>query len=890
MSSGEYTLIASDSELIIPCVRPHSPDSCSIHEGLHRAPLGVTEDTKDTKALPPLPSSDHGLRHDCATDITLQGVNASFTGETTHLQSENASENHQLNHLEENTIRNESNDNSDALPSALLNVSIKTYADATNIANLYPELAPTVLTMPLPRKSISLPEPPRKELSAQMISAHSSQMTGPGHSSDKPNWAVASDTPTDSVSYDIDMEKSSRTRATRSNKDLPPSLSRKKGAASAQSSKNSPTEPTFRSNAHGYNAKNEHGHTTHEAPDSPFYMRSIPSSAVGSHQQSNFRDKPLPPQPIPSYVQPTFDPTAVTHDVVDRVQPRLMAPAWAPFDTNVYSMIGAGSHASENQPPFHEEVWLNLNAGKAEKEIERTSGLEDDGWRGSLPASAYGGRSERRHPGLGRGRRDRGASKHEKAPYNQWHDGDQQRPPSDPFAGDYSGDYDEWTGSLPASAYGAMPSSRRSASKRKGRGAGAGSHFTNQARGQNNFRSQRSDFDSRVHGSVPFLDTDSGAPGAISNLNRDHSSCNNRGKPSILGPFEDVGAPKQDANAGPVRSYAGVPRDVPGSQSVPHPPIHVKHHGDESTTIDAAMDTTFWQNILDAWNTDLPKTQLENEENVTQHWQEPVVPSRRPCDAPSSSSSAPIDVDVGNQLLDNGAGIYSPDPSSFIGPKAQENEQRRIPDRTRVEAQVAGVIAATQKYLSSAPTSNTLDREIPLNNEEFVGHEARTRVADAVKGSSSRNTTSSPSVNNYSVFLPRSQGGRNLIRTPPEEVPSGWHQERSASSSASSTRGRPTPEATNFRVPPSAKCGAPPSDGDMYFAEDRLGYVMRGHTASNLLQDVHQRINTDMVSINDKMGVGEAMEKGGDSMMKTTVATDVNEFEKENTTVDIAAM
>ncbi|KAF5358932.1 hypothetical protein D9758_004849 [Tetrapyrgos nigripes] len=78
----------------------------------------------------------------------------------------------------------------DASPQPDEPLNIVTYADATNIAASYPELAATVLSMPLSARSISLhtardhPQSP----------SSTAQEPIPIHTADRPNWAFAPDT------------------------------------------------------------------------------------------------------------------------------------------------------------------------------------------------------------------------------------------------------------------------------------------------------------------------------------------------------------------------------------------------------------------------------------------------------------------------------------------------------------------------------------------------------------------------------------------------------------------------------------------------------------------------------------------------------------------------
>ncbi|KAJ3992804.1 hypothetical protein F5050DRAFT_1811122 [Lentinula boryana] len=914
IGSGEYTLITSDSDSIMDGEVEALSDIREMQKNLHRA-LSLAESASYTKALPPLPSSDQILRHGATTGMNLEGApqgdNASISNENPNMDSNSASQSLQFSDIvsSANGDTKTLSDDPEALSSALLSMSIKTYADATNIANLYPELAPTVLTMPLSRKSVSLPEPPRREIKIQTFLSHPSNSM-PAHTSEKPNWAVAPN-PAADAPRDIGSKRSDNPRRPKPNKTLPPSLSRKKGPVNvnatetrefpASKSSISSTNIAFGNQVHEPDAKHEpeseHGYRS-EAPELSPYTRSSSSSTADFYWRSDMRDKPLPPQPIPSYKQHCNAPTLMTHITVDHVRPSA-ASAWGSPSIDAPVMLGNGSKASASLSSSNGEACKDLSmddhdmgrigplSSRSRDEfnyVEGNFGPEDDIWTGSLPASAYGGRSG---GGWLRSGRGGGGSGHKKGSRSNGNGEEKQRrvetsnhnqryhgeSSSTLFTDDYNDDYDDgWTGSLPASAYGAM-SSRNSGFKGKGKGRG-GRYPHND---QDGFRSRPSDFSSRDPDSFSSMVMERGfsAPGL--NFGRDHSMYGgNRENSLILGDVsrEAVGCSSDfQAEASPDRFRAVIPRDA--KQSTPHV--------DQQATSDA-MDN-FWQNVLDTWNTDVPKSQPATQEETQDSEQQPQQQTQR-SHSPQRTSKVPSPSPE-NPLLE--PQVFS--SSDLIGFKAKSNtrllERRSHTDRIRVEAQVAGVIAATQRYLSSTPSLSVMERGM-LYNGESVGPEPRARVSEAVK-ISTPDTTTPLNLDDHLHPFPRRQGGRNLIRTPPEEVPSGWHQERSASSSASSARGRPPSETLNVeRVHLSAKCGAPATDGDMFgshFNESSFEFGLPAQTPSKLLQDVYQRINTPPFSV-PKMGSLE-MNEGGEKLFAKVVA-DIDAFEKENAIADIS--
>ncbi|KAJ3783200.1 hypothetical protein GGU10DRAFT_389265 [Lentinula aff. detonsa] len=913
IGSGEYTLITSDSDSIMDGEVEALSDIREM-KNLHRA-SSLPESASYTKALPPLPSSDQILRHGATSGMNLEGApqgdNASISNENPNMDSNSASQSLQFSDIvsSANGDTKTLSDDPEALSSTLLNMSIRTYADATNIANLYPELAPTVLTMPLSRKSVSLPEPPRKEIKIQTVLSHPSNNM-PAHTSEKPNWAVAPNPATD-VFRDIGSKRSDNPRRPKSNKTLPPSSSHKKGLVNVNATKTrefpaskssiSSTHIAFGHQVHEPDAKHEHesehGYRS-EAPQLPPYTRSSSSLTADSYRRSDMRDKPLPPQPIPSYKQHSIAPTLMTHITVDHVRPSA-ASAWGSPSTDAPVMLGNGSKVSASLSSSNGEAWKDLGmedhdmgrigplSSRSRDEFNYVEGNfcpEDDIWTGSLPASAYGGRSGGGWLRSGRGGGGSGCKKGsrsngndeerqrrvETSNYNQRYHGD---PSSALFTEDYNDDYDDgWTGSLPASAYGAM-SSRNSGHKGKGQGRG-GRYPHND---QDGFRSRPSDISIRDPDSFSSMVMERGFSVPGPNFGRDHSMYGgNRENSLILGDLSDasreaVGCSSEfQAEASPDRFRAVIPRDV--KQSTPH--------ADQQATSDA-MDN-FWQNVLNTWNTDVPKSQPATQEE-TQDSEQQLQQQTQRSHSPQQTSSVPSPSLSENTLLE--PQVFS--SSDLIGFKAKSNtrllEQRSHTDRIRVEAQVAGVIAATQRYLSSTPSLSVMERGL-LYNGESVGPEPRARVSEAVK-ISTPDTTTPLNLDDHLHPFPRRQGGRNLIRTPPEEVPSGWHQERSASSSASSVRGRPPSEALNVeRVHPSAKCGAPATDGS-HFNESSFEFGMPAQTPSKLLQDVHRRINTPPFSV-PKMGSLE-MNEGGEKLF-AKVIVDIDTFEKENAIADIS--
>ncbi|KAJ4479248.1 hypothetical protein J3R30DRAFT_2738350 [Lentinula aciculospora] len=546
MASSEYTLLlASDSVLGNLDEVLSDNTNGAMQSDLHSNTtsfLVCAKDNKTTintaikvaKALPPLPTSDSTAScPQVANSEKEGGLNASQPSQLTVTES-NA--NGDMKTLEDNPNA--------ILSSVMLNMTIKTYADATNIAKRYPELAPTVLAMPLSSrtKSTSLP-------------------VSMSHTNEKPNWAVADSAPELPLpsfertgkhsTNNIERNNVGRVYATvASNKYLPPSLSRKEAFASVTTTMATPSS------------------STHFLSDST-YITEINST------KSNFRDKPLPPKPIPFYTRPSVDstPTPITIAVdtlgVDYIPPstnsetslivgnagnaensstasartNLSAPNlqddWIDFGHQLPQSLDPKDQFSgmnrclnimdciDRTESTHARFLTSLdphNRDEYDQVTEDFLSMEEDGWTGSLPASAYGGRGRgefcnesrpgrirmsrgSRGTGDGRGRwvsaPNRGPDPKTRGNLNDGCEGKRRRVDieSDPnyyasrdiFLDIRQRQYDdEWTGSLPASAYGAMSSRNLSSiSKRRGTGGtgrGQGSH-TNSSNG--NFHRQR---------------------------------------------------------------------------------------------------------------------------------------------------------------------------------------------------------------------------------------------------------------------------------------------------------------------------------------------------------------------------------------------------------------
>ncbi|KAF9077007.1 hypothetical protein BDP27DRAFT_1414137 [Rhodocollybia butyracea] len=1005
----QYTLIASDPD--------SARDESSYGENVPIEPPALHLSV--TKTLPALPTS------------LTQNAESFQQQQQKHLESdrlsfENASEmvsgSPQPNPVVDNT-----------LTSRMVNITIKTYADATNIASLYPELAPTVLTMALPssRPTIppfSVPTPTQSPAeivkikeAAPLLSPHMSP-----HTSERPNWALAPDSEVQSPAEPTDRHYNAR-RPKAPSKRSRDAISREFTSFSVHDmacrEPLSKTSSRTRSQESEWGSKYDHGFDYRQEPPTPPYMGTY-ADYLDSKRGNSLENKPLPPKPIPShnqsisdpapyvhafayappsasawgepsgvespstykepafkapppasgaftYVPPpasawgepseanppsaykepvfearspaidaftyippsasawfepgvtqtcladnqrSFDPmsetaadaygyappltytSAVTRPVPSFKQPRFVpaspeavatdsytyipppASAWSESNEvdSAASSINSSSYAaqmdaawkaqfggyasSENLRAHAEDNHQYTNLHKPDRQNSTNSRRvheyaqnyqEEDEWTGSLPASAYGasGGSSRSHRG---GRRSRWGRSYDQDINSNKDDGRICR--LDDYTSIYADNYgldDEWTGSLPASAYG---SSSSKSPKRKGGGKKGG------GRGYNDHDASSRDNGYHRDGGGCVPPTTSGTGSERYSLSNGESFESRVLQDNTVAVMDNKCLSDNIVPSGyPVERISDRDDDHTAGNLIDFDPTSNYQSSDTAAaSSDLPTPASYWQGIRDA---------LTTEENAKQS--QPSEPAES------------VNLSTENQIPENPVQQTLTTSAHF---DSEGNSSRSL------SSHVTGILIATLKYLSgSVPpiqeAAFAKDKASAHVASMNSGPEVQASVPEALGQVDIGNATSEDVVSTN--LKPRAQmpeatkvptseliilpdglspelslrRGRSLIRTPPpEELQSGLRRKRSISSTASSRYARSSSSYDTAQQSP----GNPTALSSVFNSEQactpspRAGLVVLstsispGHKVSpvpppNLFRDVHQVMNTGLL-------------------------------------------
>ncbi|KAF5393177.1 hypothetical protein D9757_001298 [Collybiopsis confluens] len=439
MSPGEYSLVASES-LSSDSSRLMEDESMILESG---------GDVPTLKDLPPLPSDEMPLDTESSTHST-------FPCQSSSMDPDVAS-----NAVGSEITNINISPKMDVLSSAMAGLTIKTYADATNIATLYPELAPKVLTMPLIKTLVSsLPSSTVSESSDIGASlpriadkdALNIMMSLPepclSYSDERPNWALALD-PEDLVK----PKSRKRTKLARKSSSVR-DMQRNRAWNSPSSSPSFVTAgsnhraPSMNSSlsrsqeSDEYTSKYDYGLRFHYKDDSPPaapYMdplvspgRSVDPDSHLNNWRSISLKKPLPPRPILSYrsqhhARPSSSEEAnhhtkpTTYALLPSTQPS--TSVWATTsETSVDAqartdLVPAVSQSSflrseSNYDNYQGLEWHDSGGMISPDHISRVNQRDDHGsgsyhpeddsdWMGSLPTFIYGssGRGNHSAPG-----------------------------------------------------------------------------------------------------------------------------------------------------------------------------------------------------------------------------------------------------------------------------------------------------------------------------------------------------------------------------------------------------------------------------------------------------------------------------------------------------------
>ncbi|KIK67781.1 hypothetical protein GYMLUDRAFT_81312 [Collybiopsis luxurians FD-317 M1] len=772
MSSGEYALVASISSSSDSTIMDGEflalPSDHYAVDVIDRLSTGL-----NLKDLPPLP-----------TDIPVgtENFNPIITSSNSSKGLDGASQANNIASKITDTPKPQvkadtnANSDSDVLSSAMNSLSLKTYADATNIAALYPQLAPQVLTMPLTKSPASSFISAARDTSPPIEMTDSknqniSDMT-PSHTDERPNWALAPDPdPVEQFSKPTTKEIPQR-RPPRSWKKSSSSQGGRTTRASNASSLSSAFANMNSSSGSGpglgdprvpsmisdqvlsqeseYGAKYDYGlHFNYRGePPIPPYMTPLSS-----------REKPLPPKPIPF---PNQQSAKCSDEVFDYISDA--ASLWLPNTEPPTSTWGVSieapvdgwtrSAATKNEthierytssnstweyvpplastwgvsietstegwkssalptPTYHHEQDMESSLGRRRDgydQEDQTYGSyfpndDNDGWTGSLPASAYGSNGSKRQ------RNRRKNLSHMNASFVE--DERKRRCLDEREDGEYCGNdehfdrpQDEWTGSLPASAYGMAPKGSKLLG-RNGRG-GRG----NDSRGPSVDFHRQQDYGREGEDLA-------GASPAEPNFDSEGG---------INGNGDDDGA------RGPRYSNSSHDNNATVSDG--------DHNASNNAVFISSYDSAGNTAAAEANLIDFSSTPLEPGTEIV-HWQN--APTLNAQD--QSRTSTPLDF----------FGSLKSDASDY--------EQSQSLAQNRLRPQVAGIVVATQKRLSATKhiTSRVHSGSKPPAETLFTPS-LRAQVSDAVKHS----VPTSKLKFALDPFPPRH--GRNLIRTPPEQI------------------------------------------------------------------------------------------------------------------------